>query len=105
MKAVEKVSPAVQEAVRVSEDVEEWAADLARRRSRSKTREKFLEDVRAGKRSLDVLKVKLYPHQEEGMLHLAFGERALLADESGERSFCNVSTRCVCSAIYPAAAP
>jgi len=82
-RALEKAPPAVQEAVRVSEDVDEWAADLARRRSRSKTREKFLEDVRAGKRSLDVLKVKLYPYQEEGMLHLAFGERALLADEMG----------------------
>ena len=82
-RALEKAPPAVQEAVRVSEDVEEWVADLARRRSRAKTREKFLEDVRAGKRSLDVLKVKLYPYQEEGMLHLAFGERALLADEMG----------------------
>src|SRR6202022_2715209 len=31
----------------------------------------------------DLLAFPLYPYQRDGMLHLAFGERALLADEMG----------------------
>ncbi len=38
---------------------------------------------RAGQATLDVVRVPLYPYQQEGMLHLAFTERALLADEMG----------------------
>ena len=33
--------------------------------------------------SLDLVKHRLYPYQQEGMLHLAFTGRALLADEMG----------------------
>ena len=40
---------------------------------------------RAGRRSLDFLKRPLLPYQTEGVLHLAFGERALLADDIGAR--------------------
>ena len=68
---------------RFSFDIEEWAADLARRAARIRAREDFLADVKAGKRSMDMVKHKLYPYQQDGMLHLAFGERALLADEMG----------------------
>ena len=69
--------------VRVSGEVVEWAAERGRRAAREVERRAFLEDVRAGRRSLDVLKLALYPYQVEGMLHLAFGERALLGDEMG----------------------
>jgi len=68
---------------RVSSDVEEWASELIRRTARVQARADFLADVKEGKRSLEVVKHKLYPYQQEGMLHLAFGERALLADEMG----------------------
>ncbi|MEI8123202.1 MAG: SNF2-related protein, partial [bacterium] len=68
---------------RFSFDIEEWAADLARRAARIRAREDFLADVKAGKRSMDMVKHKLYRYQQDGMLHLAFGERALLADEMG----------------------
>ncbi|MFW6175294.1 MAG: DEAD/DEAH box helicase, partial [Acidobacteriota bacterium] len=60
-----------------------WAEEEARRAERRIARERFLADVEAGKRSLDVLKHRLYPYQEEGALHLAFTERALLGDEMG----------------------
>lgn len=73
----------VRQCVRVSSDVEFWASELAGRAARVKAKEDFLADVRTGKRSVDVVKHKLYPYQQEGMLHLAFGERALLADEMG----------------------
>ena len=40
-------------------------------------RARFLADVEAGTASFDILRHKLLPYQREGMLHLAFGERAL----------------------------
>lgn len=43
----------------------------------------FMQDVNLGKRNLNVVKTELLPYQKEGMLHLAFTERAILADEMG----------------------
>ena len=48
-----------------------------------KRRERFLRDVENGRRTLDLLRFPLFPYQRDGMLHLAFGERALLADDMG----------------------
>jgi hypothetical protein len=83
VRAWKQASEKIRLFARVSLDVEEWAADLARRAARGRAREDFLTDVKAGKRSMDMVKHKLYPYQQDGMLHLAFGERALLADEMG----------------------
>ncbi len=69
--------------IRVAREVDHWVSELRRRRQRLQSREAFLEDIKAGKRSLDCLRHPLYPYQEEGMLHLAFEERALLADDMG----------------------
>jgi len=43
----------------------------------------FLNQVEQGNRSLSVLSTPLYGYQEEGLLHLTFGRRALLADDMG----------------------
>jgi len=43
----------------------------------------FLDQVEQGNRSLSVLSTPLYGYQEEGLLHLTFGRRALLADDMG----------------------
>ena len=43
----------------------------------------FAAELNEGHRSLDFLKRPLLPYQVEGVLHLAFGERALLADDMG----------------------
>jgi SNF2 family DNA or RNA helicase len=51
--------------------------------TRQTAREQFVSEVEAGRATYDVLHHPLYPYQREGMLHLAFGERALLADEMG----------------------
>lgn len=83
VRAWKQAADKVRLCARVSSDVEEWANELARRTARVQAREYFLADVKAGKRSMDVVRHKLYPYQEEGMLHLAFGERVLLADEMG----------------------
>jgi len=70
-------------ALRIGRDVEEWISTLQSRQKKLKSRDSFLRDVRDKKQTLDFLKVPLYPYQQEGMLHLAFNERALLADEMG----------------------
>ncbi len=43
----------------------------------------FLDQVEQGNRSLSVISTPLYGYQEEGMLHLTFGRRTLLADDMG----------------------
>ncbi|MCX7124254.1 MAG: DEAD/DEAH box helicase, partial [Gammaproteobacteria bacterium] len=50
---------------------------------RQSTKENFLRDVSAGKKTLKIMKHDLYEYQQDGMMHLAFNERALLADEMG----------------------
>jgi len=43
----------------------------------------FLDQVKQGNRSLNLISTPLYGYQEEGMLHLCFGQRVLLADDMG----------------------
>jgi len=83
VRAWKQATVKVHACARVSADVEEWAAELDFRSARVRARADFLADVETGKRSLDVVRHKLYPYQQDGMLHLAFGERVLLADEMG----------------------
>jgi len=70
-------------AVRFSRYIEARLAEERRRRRRLTEREAFLAEVEAGRASLDLVKHPLLPYQRDGMLHLAFSERALLADEMG----------------------
>jgi hypothetical protein len=69
--------------IRVSRHFSSWLDRLRRERSRAEARAAFLAEVEAGTAALDLLRHPLLPYQREGMLHLAFGERALLADEMG----------------------
>ena len=73
----------VRRGIRVSRHINPWLEREQRQRSRVKARAKFLGDVERGKASFDLVKLPLLPYQRDGMLHLAFGERALLADEMG----------------------
>ena len=54
-----------------------------RRRRRIDDRNRFLTDVENGSATIDILRHPLLRYQVDGMMHLAFGERALLADEMG----------------------
>lgn len=74
---------AVESQTRMSRYLEPWLDAADRLMARDEARKKFLMEVEAGRESLDILKHPLLPYQREGMLHLAFGERALLADEMG----------------------
>ena len=69
--------------IRLSRHIKPWLEEIKKITEMKKTKEAFLIDVKNKKRNLDILKVPLYPYQQEGMLHLAFNEKALLADEMG----------------------
>jgi hypothetical protein len=69
--------------LRISRHFGPWLERRRRLLSREEARAAFIAEAQAGRASLDLLKHPLLPYQQEGMLHLAFGERALLADEMG----------------------
>jgi len=73
----------VQQEIRIAQDVEEWVVNLRRNEEHLQAKEQFLQDVKDGKRTMDFLRHSLYPYQQEGVLHLAFNERSLLADDMG----------------------
>jgi len=73
----------VRDGIRLSRHLQPWVEEQRRRAARETARERFLDEVREGRRTLDLVRHPLYPYQQEGMLHLAFTERALLADEMG----------------------
>lgn len=81
--AIEALPEALRRQVRLSRHLEAWAEADRRREARDAARERFLADVETGAASLDMLRHPLLPYQRDGMLHLAFGERALLADDMG----------------------
>ncbi len=70
-------------ASRLSQDVAPWLAARARERDRTLSRRDYELGVREGRHPEHVTSSPLFPYQREGMLHLAFTERALLADEMG----------------------
>ena len=69
--------------LRIGREVVAWAADRGRRVALTVERQQLEDELRSGRRPLAALKVPLYPYQVDGMLHLAFTERALLGDEMG----------------------
>jgi superfamily II DNA or RNA helicase len=69
--------------VRFSRQLEGRLEEERRRRRRQQDRARFVADVESGRQTMDFLRHPLLPYQQEGVLHLAFGERALLADEMG----------------------
>ena len=79
-----RVAPAdIRRRIRMSRHFAPWLDRLRRERSREEARAAFLAEVKDGVATFDLLRHSLLPYQREGMLHLAFGERALLADEMG----------------------
>ncbi|MEI7669527.1 MAG: DEAD/DEAH box helicase, partial [Pseudomonadota bacterium] len=82
-RAINNAPAAIAQQIRLSARLEALLARGASPAHKQKAKEYFLQDVQSGKRSLDIMKLPLYPYQQEGMLHLAFTERAFLADEMG----------------------
>lgn len=69
--------------LRVSQEVTPWLETRKRAAERMALRREYELKVRDGQWPAHETKVPLFPYQREGMLHLAFAERALLADEMG----------------------
>jgi superfamily II DNA or RNA helicase len=82
-RALAAAPPQVRTEIRLSRHLLPWVEEQRRKAARQTARERFLAEVQAGRATLDVVQVPLYPYQQEGVLHLAFTERALLADEMG----------------------
>jgi hypothetical protein len=69
--------------IRISQDVAPFLESRRRAAERITLRREYETGVVAGRHPENVTLCPLYPYQREGMLHLAFAERALLADEMG----------------------
>jgi SNF2 domain-containing protein/helicase-like protein len=69
--------------LRLSQDLEPWLEARRQAEERKNLRREYELKVQSGEWPLHETKVPLFPYQREGMLHLAFTERALLADEMG----------------------
>jgi len=80
---ITRLKPEQAARLRVAPEVRAHAELLADGLKYQQQRQWFLDEVAAGRRSLDVVGTKLYPYQVDGLLHLAFSGRALLADDMG----------------------
>ncbi len=70
-------------ALRISQEVAAWSDQRQRNEERIRRRRDYEQQVRNGRYPAQETKLPLLPYQREGMLHLAFTERAMLADEMG----------------------
>src|SRR5208283_1911697 len=69
--------------LRLSQELGPWLEGRRRVSERKQLRRKYELKVQSGEWPAHETCVPLFPYQREGMLHLAFTERALLADEMG----------------------
>jgi hypothetical protein len=69
--------------LRISQEVQSWLESRRRAEERKQLRRDYELRVQSGEWPAQETTVPLFPYQREGMLHLAFTERALLADEMG----------------------
>ena len=83
LKILRDIAAEFHDTIRVSPLMEGWLEERRKKAQRIENRDRFLQDVAANRHSLDMLHHPLLPYQVDGMLHLAFSERALLADEMG----------------------
>ena len=69
--------------LRISRRLQGWVDGRRTANRKRRERARFVTELEAGHRSLNFLERPLLPYQVEGVLHLAFGERVLLADDMG----------------------
>lgn len=81
--ALEKLHAADLPELRLSQEISPWLEERQRRAERKDLRRGYELKVQSGEWPAHETRVPLFPYQREGMLHLAFTERALLADEMG----------------------
>lgn len=81
--ALEKLRAADRPELRLSQEIAPWLQARRHRAERRELRREYEMKVHSGEWPVQETRVPLFPYQREGMLHLAFTERALLADEMG----------------------
>jgi superfamily II DNA or RNA helicase len=81
--AVEKLRTLTRKDLRLSQEIDCWLLSRLRAAERKRLRREYEQKVHDGEYPQHETNVPLYPYQRQGMLHLAFTERALLADEMG----------------------
>ena len=81
--ALERLRDADFPDLRISQDIQPWLEERAAVVERRRLRHEYEQRVHSGEWPPQETTVPLFPYQREGMLHLAFTERALLADEMG----------------------
>ncbi len=69
--------------IRLSQEIAPWLENRDHAAERKRLRREYELKVQSGEWPAQETTVPLFPYQREGMLHLAFAERALLADEMG----------------------
>ncbi len=80
---VRELAAAKQSDLRVSLETKAWLAGRENSGDRIISRRAYELEVTTGRQPPHETLLPLFPYQREGMLHLAFTERALLADEMG----------------------
>lgn len=83
LEALERLKAADFPQLRISQDIADRMEERAAAEERRRLRREYEQRVRSGEWPVQETTVPLFPYQREGMLHLAFTERALLADEMG----------------------
>jgi len=83
LQAVRQLSASEAPELRLSQELGPWLEARQRAADRKQLRREYELKVQSGQWPPHETKVPLFPYQREGMLHLAFTERALLADEMG----------------------
>jgi hypothetical protein len=81
--ALRALSPTELPSLRISQEIDPWLESRERAAERKRLRHEYEQRVQRGEWPAQETRVPLFPYQREGMLHLAFTERALLADEMG----------------------
>jgi SNF2 family DNA or RNA helicase len=83
VEALKKLQAADFPHIRLSQEIAPWLENRRRAEERKQLRREYELKVQSGEWPAQETTVPLFPYQREGMLHLAFTERALLADEMG----------------------
>ncbi len=94
-RALDGLPHAAASRVRVSRCIDRWLDRERRRGEHESARRTFEERAASDPTLLDLAAFPLYPYQLEGVLHLAFTERALLADEMGLGKTAQAIAACV----------
>ena len=81
--ALEQLRAADLPELRLSQENVPWLEARRHRAERKELRREYELKVHSGEWPANETRVPLFPYQRDGMLHLAFTERALLADEMG----------------------